>query len=162
MFCAVTGVICAIAHRPSTIAREAMSPCPCAPPDKLLSMATCVVRNDVATFTKSVPVSVCRLPFHLTTILTGFAVLRLLSAIANCISVCVGRRHWCSSTRPGPICCVTLRMRVDTLTAVRMAHESSRFCLNPRSPSAGNPSAALASLTISRFAGLTTAKSSSN
>ena len=113
----------------------------------------CVVRNDVATFTKSVAVSVCRLPFHWTTILTGFSVLRRLSAIANCILVCVGLRAWCSSTRPGPIRCVTLRIRVETLTEVLVQYERERIWSNDSGPSAGSLSDAFASLTRSRFAG---------
>jgi hypothetical protein len=112
-----------------------------------------VVRNDVATFTKSVAVSVCRLPFHWTTILTGFSVLRRLSAIANCILVCVGLRAWCSSTRPGPIRCVTLRIRVETLTEVLVQYERERIWSNDSGPSAGSLSDAFASLTRSRFAG---------
>ena len=89
-------------------------------------MATCVVRNDVAMSTKSFSVSVARRPSHLTTILTGFSALRLMSAIANCAWVCVGRRACCSSTRPAPICCVTLRMRVGALTEFLVQYERSR------------------------------------
>ena len=154
MTCAVIWTISAIAHSPSTIAREATSPpCPGAPPDKLLSMAACVVRNDVAMSMTSFSVSVARRPFQWTAILTGLLPLSRMSAIANCIWVCRGRRARCSSTRRAPICCVTLRMRVGTLTEFLVQYERSRFCLNVRTPVTGSSSAALASLTSCSFAG---------
>ncbi len=116
-------------------------------------MATCVVRNDVTISMKSFSVSVTRRPFQRTAILTGLLPLSRMIDIANCVWVCVGRRACCSSTQLAPICCVTLRMRVGTLTEVLVQYERSRFCLNVRAPSAGSSITALTSLTSCSFAG---------